>query len=115
MTARTPGSARARPTSRLTMRACAWVLRKTLPTSMPGSAKSAAYTAVPVTLPGASNRGSDLPTTCSSLVAIPSPPRRNGAAGRHHRVGDLLVPGAAAEVAFQRLSHVGLGGAGTLL
>ena len=40
--ARTPGRARARAVSRRTMRACGSVLRNTLPTSMPGSAKSAA-------------------------------------------------------------------------
>ena len=41
-TVRTPGSARALATSSRTMRACGSVLRRILPNSMPGSAKSAA-------------------------------------------------------------------------
>jgi len=42
MTARTPGMAEARVVSSRTRRACGSALRKTLPYSMPGSAKSAA-------------------------------------------------------------------------
>src|SRR5581483_908216 len=46
---------------------------------------------------------------------MPSPPPRPGPRRRHHRVGDLLVAGAPAQVAGQRLAHLRLGALGALV
>src|SRR5262245_56783479 len=56
MTALTPGSAAAFSRLMALMRACGWGLRKTLPTSMPGSVESAPNAARPVTLSTPSGR-----------------------------------------------------------
>src|SRR5579883_2375885 len=88
---------------------------------MPGSLRSAVYFARPVTLSSASTRGSRWPTTtvstiftlhlvaprCAaesfscldSLVVLPC---REPLAGRQHRLDDLLIAGAPAELARER-------------
>src|SRR6266545_2875474 len=68
---------------------------------MPGSTMSLAYTAAPVSLSVASRRGTSVPTILfSDMLQLPLR-RRGELAGRvEHRLDDLLVAGAAAEVAF---------------
>ncbi len=44
------------------MRACAYGLRKNLPSIIPGIERSATYLALPVTLAAPSTRGTDWPT-----------------------------------------------------
>ena len=71
-TASTPGSASARVVSMRRMRACACGLRSILPCTMPGSLRSAGYTAPPLTRSLASTRGSRLPTDWKTpLCSLP--------------------------------------------
>src|SRR5579871_1845925 len=88
MTACTPGSRRALEASMDRIRACGCGLRSSLQCRVRGRAMSSAKTVRPVTLASASTLGSGLPTTFSRKL---------------HRLQDLHVTGAAAEVAAQGL------------
>ena len=67
----TPGSARAADVSMERMRACACGLRRTRPTSMPGSEMSAPNLARPVTLSTPSGRQGRVPTYLSAPLPLP--------------------------------------------
>src|SRR5262245_6671598 len=114
MTAFTPGSASAFEVSIETIRACAWGLRSTRPTSWPGRLKSAPNRARPVTLSTPSGRTVRVPTyvwgrSCSVVVtsAMSAPPHVGGRV--HHRLDVLVVPRAAAEIARQPEAYFRLG------
>src|SRR5215475_14725951 len=109
MTAFTPGSASALDVSIETTRAWAWGLRSTRPTSWPGRLKSAPNRARPVTLSTPSGRTVRVPTyvwgrSCSVVVAsaMSAPPHVRGRV--HHRLDDLVVAGAAAQIAGQPIA-----------
>ena len=67
--------------------------------SMPGSMMSAPYSAAPVVLPATSGLARDLPTTEKLVCHDPSPPVSHRLGRGFHRVDDLHVAGAPAEVA----------------
>src|SRR5215472_12548863 len=103
-TAFTPGSCSAFDVSIDTMRAWAWGLRSTRPTSWPGRLKSAPKRARPVTLSWPSGRTVRVPTydcgrSWMSVSAMSARPHFRGSV--HHRSDDLVVPRAAAEIARQ--------------
>src|SRR5262249_49834944 len=114
MTAFTPGSASAFDVSIFTMRACACGLRNTRPTSWPGRLKSAPKRARPVTLSTPSGRTVRVPMyvwgrSCSVVAsAMSTPPHVRGRV--HHRLDDLVVPRAAAQIARQPVADLRLGG-----
>src|SRR6266852_2395512 len=120
-TACTPSSRRAAVVSMETMLACGCVLRSSLQYSMRGNHRSSANRVAPVTFATASTLRSALPMTVRLLSAIQQfpgglrdfPPHPGG--GQLHRLVDLDVAGAAAEVAGQRVLDlvprgVGVGG-----
>src|SRR5437868_10846531 len=94
------------------MRAWACELRRSLPYAMRGSTRSSAYRVSPVTLPHASIFGSGCPTMVKrSLDMVRAPGLRHARTsasglavaglpegGQLHRVEDLRVAGAAAQV-----------------
>src|SRR2546422_1167677 len=106
-TACTPSSCFARVTSIETMRACGSVLRSSLQYSMRGNARSSAKRVAPVTFSTASTFRSAFPMTL--CLAIQRFPFRLGFFAPHarrrqlHRLIDLDVAGAAAEVAGERV------------
>src|SRR3989442_12569875 len=96
--ASTPGSARARVVSTRTILACGCGLRRILPKSILGSARSSANLVCPLTLAKASGLVSDLPTTArSSITALASRGRE------FDGLEDLEVTGAATEYAGKRI------------
>src|SRR2546430_5916147 len=97
-TASTPGSARARLVSTRTIRACGCGLRRILPNSMRGGARSSANLVCPLTLAKASGLVSDLPTIASSSAMAPASRRR-----QLDGLENLEVTGAAAEHAGKRV------------
>src|SRR5919106_290364 len=117
-TALTPGSARALEVSIDLIRACGCGLLRTLPTSMPGKEKSAPKRARPVTLSTPSGLTGRVPihfkagwiSSLFSAVAMSAPSDVGG--GVHHGAHDLVVAGAAAEIAGQPVAHLGLAGVG---
>src|SRR5919205_2212493 len=74
------------------MRACARVERMATPWVIPGSSRSSAYFARPVTLASPSTRGTDVPTISGM---------RHRLRGVEHGVDDLLVARAAADAALE--------------
>src|SRR5688500_11162881 len=124
ITARTPGNASALAVSMRAMRACAWGLRITFATSIPGRSMSPVYLARPVTRSTASMFGPRLPITrigppaigcwamsISDVYLRRSRLRARHPRRRHHRLENLLVRRAPAQVAAQRLAHLVFGGA----
>src|SRR5579885_843343 len=113
-TATTPGRSNAGLTLRLLMRAAACGLRTMQAWCMPGILMSSTYVAVPVMRRGSSRRRIFLPTRASCLtvvaMALCSCFRRGG----FHRVDDMLIAGAPANVAFEAFADLGLGGAGVI-
>src|SRR4030095_15833893 len=113
ITALTPFSFSAFEVSMERMRACACGERRILPHSMPGRGKSAPYWAVPVPFGTPSGRTGLVPTTFSSFsgvvitLAMLRPPHFTG--GIEHRLDNLVVPGAAAQVPRQPVAHLFLG------
>src|SRR5207245_5057253 len=97
-TASTPGSARARLVSTRTIRACGCGLRRILPKSIRGSARSSANLVCPLTLAKASGLVNDLPTIASSSAMAPASRRR-----QLDGLEDLEVTGTAAEHAGKRI------------
>src|SRR5919108_2367435 len=116
ITAFTPGSASALEVSIDLILACGWGLRRTLPTSMPGKEKSAPKRARPVTLSTPSGRTGRVPIHfkagwISSLFrAVAMSASSDVGGGIHHGAHDLVVAGAAAEIAGQPVAHLGLAG-----
>src|SRR5438445_6305688 len=119
-TALTPGRARACAASTRTMRACGCGLRSSLQYSMRGRERSSANFVTPRTLAVASTLRSAFPTTRRavgrSAAFLPRAIRRRAGrrgaltpqtgCGQLHRLVDLDVAGAAAEVARQSLLDV---------
>src|SRR5664279_4741818 len=101
-TAITPGSAAARRVSTCLIFACAWRERCSLQWSMRGSTRSSAKSVWPVTLAPASTFSRGVPTTANfrspSATRALHPP-----GGELHRLVDLQIAGAAAEVARERV------------
>src|SRR5918996_3737699 len=122
ITALTPGSARALEMSIDLILACGWGLLRTLPTSMPGKEKSAPKRARPVTLSTPSGRTGRVPIHfkagwISSLfravaMSVSSEVGSKVRCGIHHGAHDLVIAGAAAEIAGQPVAHLGLAGVG---
>src|SRR3989442_12020222 len=115
MTARTPGSTRARLVSILTMRAWACGLRRSLACSRPRGLRSATYCTCPVTFSGPSGRGMESPTPFTSRVVFitvdmkSAPPAGRGADGLGDRGQHLRVAGASAEVSGDAVANLFLG------
>src|SRR5262244_1091031 len=115
MTALTPGNARARLVSMLTMRACACGLRRSLACKSPRGLRSATYWTWPVTFSGPSGRGMASPTPFTSRVVFIVVAMDRGLPGgrgaRHFgdRGQHLRVAGAAAEVAGDAVADLFLG------
>src|SRR4051794_8637976 len=94
ITASTPGTASASPESIETMFACARSERTATPCAAPGSARSSAYFARPVTFATPSTRGTEVPEILGSATG-------HGLGRVEHSVDDRLVAGAAADAAFE--------------
>src|SRR3989475_9479185 len=114
-TARTPGSARARLVSILTIRAWACGLRKSLACSRPRGLRSATYCTWPVTFSGPSGRGMESPTPLTSRVVFivvamdSSPPGGRGARDFGDRGQHLRVASATAQVAGDSVADLFFG------
>src|SRR3989442_1608426 len=114
-TARTPGSARARLVSILTIRAWACGLRKSLACSRPRGLRSATYCTWPVTFSGPSGRGMESPTPLTSRVVFivvamdSSPPGGRGARDFGDRGQHLRVARATAQVAGDSVADLFFG------
>src|SRR3954451_9835999 len=90
---------------RIRARACGLPL--TLACSMPGSIMSLAYSAAPVSFSAASWRTTSVPTIVNSdMLQLPLRLRRQLSGHVEHGLDDLLVAGAAAEVAFDAVLDV---------
>src|ERR671936_993251 len=90
------------------MRACAYGERRTATYAMPGSFRSSRYFAAPVIMRGSSTRFMRAPRTLvvcvsSTWVVMASPHRR-----RADGLDDVLVAGAAADVALEAAPDLGL-------
>src|SRR5213593_2348557 len=115
MTARTPGSARARLVSILTMRAWACGLRRSLACKRPRGLRSATYWTCPVTFSGPSGRGMASPTPLTSRVVFivvamgSSLPGGRGARDFGDRGQHLRVAGAAAQVSGDSVADLFFG------
>src|SRR5262245_16552013 len=112
--ATTPGCSSAPLTSTLVMRACAYGLRSTARWTAPGITRSLVNLASPVSSAGSSRRSIGVPMTrlaCFSSTTVMSGSLRR----REHRLHDVVVAGAAAEVALQADADVRLGGVRVLL
>src|SRR3972149_798034 len=109
--------ARALEASSALIRACANGLRTTVIHSIPGTVRSSVYSACPVRNSGSSLRRTGVPTYFS-VVAIVDPPSGPRAAhvlrGVEDRLHDVLVAGAAAQVALEGRANLLLGRVGVL-
>src|SRR5579883_3066459 len=103
--ATTPGRARAAATSMASMRACATLLRRKAAYSMSGSSTSSTNSAWPLSSRASSLRGMGAP---NCRVAMQSPLEPIG--GELHGIDDVLIAGAAAQVARQRFADLRLVG-----
>src|SRR5918995_5403334 len=116
--ATTPSMARAFDTSTPFTFACAYGLRTTAIHSIPCRLRSSVYLARPVRNSGSSLRRTGLPTDLS-VIAISAPPLRPRAAhlagGVEDRLHDVVVAGAAAQVALEGLAHLLFRGIGVLV
>src|SRR6185503_5897423 len=117
----TPGSAAAALVSMLRMRACGCGLRSTLPMSWPCMARSAPNLARPVTLSTPSGRTGRVPTQSNAAAPLVLTFCCIGSGSSHlgsgveHGAHDLVVAGAAAQIAGQPVAHLRLGGLRVLL
>src|SRR5258708_21590518 len=101
-TAVTPGIARAADTSMRAIRACAYGLRRMAACSNPANRMSSTYVAMPLMRRGSSTRFIARPTYGAVASATRHPRNPVGPAGRLiHRVDDVRVAGAAAQIAAQ--------------
>src|SRR6266545_6992973 len=90
------------------MRACAYGERRTATWAMPGSFRSSTYFAAPVMKTGSSTRLMRAPMTlvvCSSSCVVMASPHSRRVDG----LDDVLVAGAAAEVALEPAPDLGVG------
>src|SRR5215210_4934587 len=112
-TATTPGCSFASETSMLVIFAWAKGLRRNERCSIPGSLMLSVHVAWPVTSAGSSLRGTPPPTYFSgaSVTTYPLLRRR----GLLDGLDDVLVAGAAAQVALEALPDLLLGGVRVLL
>src|SRR5277367_5403176 len=85
------------------MRACATLLRRNAACSMPGSSTSSTNSAWPLSRRASSLRLMGAPKLRVATVSAPQP-----FGGKHDGVDDVLVAGAAAEVAGKRLANLHL-------
>src|SRR5258707_745875 len=85
-----------------------WGLRTIASHRAPGMARSSMYFASPERISASSLRGRRVPST----VVMASPPRLGGG---QHRLDDVVVSGAAAQVPLEAHTDVGLGRVGVLL
>src|SRR5919108_2994124 len=118
-TATTPSASFARAVSIPRIRACAWVLRTTCMKSIPGSVRSSMKLPVPVTSSGSSRRLTGAPISWEIAISFPSSTNRSGSfdglPGGHHLRGrldgldDVVVTGAAAQIALQPQPDLALG------
>src|SRR5262245_29017925 len=107
-TAITPGSAAASAVSIPVMRACAWALRRMATWSRPGARLSSTKLPWPVSRRGSSSRWTAAPISLgrsSSTIGV------DQFADRAH---DVLVAGAAAQIARQPVADLVVGGARAL-
>src|SRR5262245_2435560 len=115
MTALTPGNARARLVSMLTMRACACGLRRSLACKSPRGLRSATYCTWPVTFSGPSGRGMASPTPLTSRVVFivvamdSSLPGGRNARDFRDRGQHLRIAGTAAQVTGDPVADLFLG------
>src|SRR5262245_25918828 len=89
------------------MRACAYGERRIATCAIPGSFRSSMYCAVPVIIPGSSTRfmrAPIRPVVVSSTCVAMSPHRRFVDC-----LDDVLVAGAAADVALEPAPDLGVG------
>src|SRR5262245_17448191 len=103
-TACTPGSASAGAASMAQMRACACGLRTKQANSASASLTSSTKRPAPMSSAGSSSRLTRAPNCRAPMSALLAQP----AGGVERRRHDAGVAGAAAQVAGQRLAHVGL-------
>ena len=115
----TPGAAAARDRSTERMRACATWLRTNTACSVSGNFRSATNWPRPISRRRSSRRGIERPTyplPCPLSLRLRhghlplSLSAPHGLGGRHHRLDDVLVAGAAAQHGGQRLAHLGFAG-----
>src|SRR3990172_10740368 len=114
--ATTPSMLRAADRSTPLIRACAYGLRTTAIHSIPGAVRSSVYLAAPVRNSGSSLRRTGCPTNFS-VVAISTPLHLRAAhllSGVQDGLHDVLVAGAAAQVALEGFAHLRLGRARVL-
>ncbi len=108
----TPGSASAAAKSIERIAACGCGLRRVVPHSIPSAHRSDEYANSPFTLSLPSGRSalSPMPSRIPGdrTSAVPVALTRSPSRCEPHRVEDLLVAGAAAEVAGERLADLGL-------
>ena len=115
-TARTPGMPRAAETSMATMRACGCGLRSVAPYSMPSRERSLPYRNSPLHLRRRVDPRSGIADDAAQSLFrrserhAPKPLLRRTV----HGFEDLPVPGAAADVAGQRLADLGVGRLGVV-
>src|ERR1035438_10106976 len=99
----TPGSDRAALTSTEVIRACAYGLRRKAMCSMPGSRMLSVQLVWPVMSRASSLRSRALPNSASGTAgaSVCAVMRSLPLGGAPHGADDVLIPGAAAQVAFQ--------------
>src|SRR5205807_7713301 len=99
-------------TFRFLMRAAAWGLRTTQAWCMPGIWMSSRYTAVPVMRRGSSRRRIFFPTRVSGFVVVVAMLYPRLRRGRFHRIDDVLITRATADIAFETLADLLVGRVG---
>src|ERR1700682_3143881 len=97
----TPGRCSALETSIFRIRACATWLRRNAACSMAGSSRSSMNKAWPVRSLRSSLRLIGSPKVRVDMLSAPHPCR-----GRQHGIDDVLVAGAAAQIARKCLAHL---------
>src|SRR5262245_26057634 len=107
-TATTPGTLAARLVSIDLMRACAYGERTTARCAMPGRTMSSVYLAWPVMSRGSSRRLMPDPKMRDAMAVLLSARHLRGGVG--DRGDDVLVAGAAAEVALDSVADLRLRG-----
>src|SRR5262245_10754881 len=113
----TPGISSAFETSTFATLALANGLRTTARCSMPGSVRLSTKFPCPVTSEASSLRGTDVPTNFSVIAISPPSSLRAGhlTGGVEDRLHDVVVAGAPAEVALERLADLLVGWVRVLL
>src|SRR5439155_26527736 len=104
--ATTPSACRAFAVSTLVIRACAYGLRTSAIQTIPGRVRSSTKRACPVRSSGSSLRATGEPIAVAGLSATANSGLRDGLLDR---LDDVVVAGAAAEVALERVPDLLLG------